>query len=75
VELRRFLVHVPESMMATDGVANAENIALAMNNLELNGEMGPEAPTKSSSLSENKWGLPIDVVYKLALRFYKGKIV
>ena len=72
MESRRFLVHV-DSRMATNEVAKIEEITPVMNNLELNGDLESEASTKSSGNPDNKWNIPLDEVYRLALRFYKGK--
>ena len=46
-----------------------------MRNLEINNENDKNMTTKIDNTFDKKWGLPLDEIYKLALRFYKGKTI
>ncbi len=45
-----------------------------MNNLEINGEKSGSEDRDYENQSENNWGFPVDELYKIALKFYKGEI-
>ncbi|KAK2157234.1 hypothetical protein LSH36_195g06048 [Paralvinella palmiformis] len=49
-----------------------ESLEPVMRNLEINNENDKNMTTKIVNTFDKKWGLPLDEIYKLALRFYKA---
>ena len=52
-----------------------ESLQPAMENISLTNENNKNVSKVADTNFDPKWGLPLEEVYKLALRFYKGKAV